>query len=251
MIPQKEKVSSKKFLFFQEFYFFSRALLRSHSRMKVGQEQYMRIDKGNRKEELYESKREGACKTSHQQVKMGGVVRKIGLACTTGWVCVGMFIYGLYGCGGANDKGAKGQGQGQGQGQGHEEAVVSSDEQWLKEGERLYYLRDCVRCHGFKGDGAGLAVRSKKSKARDFADMEAYRGGTSAEAIAKTLAVGIRTEEVWMPGYGYLSEEERLSLGKYVVFLRQKRMTWMDAKKIKKLKKSNESKKKRTPLSEP
>ena len=88
-------------------------------------------------------------------------------------------------------------------------------------GARLFEEQGCVVCHGAAGRGDGPRARALDPPPRDFSDVSAYLQGTSAAAIAATIAGGIRVHSAPMPTFAHLTEEERLALGEFIVALQR------------------------------
>ena len=88
-------------------------------------------------------------------------------------------------------------------------------------GGRLFEEQRCVVCHGAAGRGDGPRARALDPPPRDFRDRSAYLQGTSARAIAETVASGIRVHSAAMPTFSHLTEEERLALGEFIVSLQR------------------------------
>lgn len=88
----------------------------------------------------------------------------------------------------------------------------------LTEGQKLYHVRGCAACHGTKGDGLGDRSARLNPSPRNFRDKEAYRQGNTISEIVQTIKIGIPGSPA-MPQYSYLSQEERISIAKYVYFL--------------------------------
>lgn len=87
------------------------------------------------------------------------------------------------------------------------------------DGERLYRSNGCVGCHGMAGRGDGEVGRTLVPPPRDFRMVEAFKNGTSAVSIARTLAVGIPAGGS-MPLYAHLSNHERMALALYLLSFR-------------------------------
>ncbi|WP_413558930.1 c-type cytochrome [Bdellovibrio sp. HCB209] len=88
----------------------------------------------------------------------------------------------------------------------------------LEAGKALYQ-KNCLACHGEKGDGAGPAGKMMKPKPRDFAHST-FVNGDKPESIAKTISDGLPGTA--MAPFKSLSDEERASLAYYVLSLRKK-----------------------------
>ncbi len=82
---------------------------------------------------------------------------------------------------------------------------------------KILYQRNCLACHGDKGDGSGPAGKMMKPKPRDFRHAT-FVNGDKPENIAKTLADGVPGTA--MAPFKALTEDERVSLAYYVLFLK-------------------------------
>lgn len=98
-------------------------------------------------------------------------------------------------------------------------------------GRDLYRQNGCVTCHGSEGKGDGNVAGGLAIRPRDFRDAAAFKQGSDAAAISKTIATGVvvLSQRHWpegehhnqvMPQFGHLSERERRSLALYVISLR-------------------------------
>jgi len=76
----------------------------------------------------------------------------------------------------------------------------------------------CGVCHGRDGSGKGPLAHTIEPPPRDYRDPSAYKQGTSVDAIADTIAVGIGASSK-MPQYPHLSAEERTLIAQYIVSL--------------------------------
>jgi mono/diheme cytochrome c family protein len=81
----------------------------------------------------------------------------------------------------------------------------------LVEKGKTSYARNCVACHGPKGEGDGVAARSLKPKPRNLV-TDPPPGG--APAIFEVLTKGVKG--TGMIAYKHLSEEERWAVAYYV-----------------------------------
>jgi high-affinity iron transporter len=88
-----------------------------------------------------------------------------------------------------------------------------------EEGHALYLAHGCATCHGADGHGDGHVSSSLDPRPRDFRDSSAFKNGTSAVAIARTIAEGIGGGGA-MPLFDHLTERERGSLALYITSLR-------------------------------
>ena len=101
--------------------------------------------------------------------------------------------------------------------------ILTPEEKLISEGQKMYHIRGCVKCHGFKGDGKGPLMMTYRGtyQARDFSNLKVYRQGSDLKQIMETIKVGITNAKTPMPVYPYLSEEERLSIATYIIYLRE------------------------------
>jgi mono/diheme cytochrome c family protein len=101
----------------------------------------------------------------------------------------------------------------------------------VAEGRSLYNANGCSGCHGRDGHGDGPLAKNLPSDPIDLSDVTLFKRGTSEDAIAETLKVGIsRTHsvpalklthhELLMPGFDHLTKTERRSIALYVISLR-------------------------------
>jgi high-affinity iron transporter len=89
-----------------------------------------------------------------------------------------------------------------------------------EEGRALYLANGCATCHGADGHGEGQIASSLDPRPRDFRDSSAFKNGTSAVAISRTIAEGIGGGGA-MPLFDHLTERERGSLALYITSLRE------------------------------
>jgi mono/diheme cytochrome c family protein len=100
----------------------------------------------------------------------------------------------------------------------------------VREGRTLYQTNGCASCHGRDGRGDGPQAATVPSRPIDLHDRSEYKRGLSEDAIAKTLADGIRigqstpqlhhtNHDLVMPKFDHLTEIERRSLALYVISL--------------------------------
>ncbi|KYG62585.1 hypothetical protein AZI87_14890 [Bdellovibrio bacteriovorus] len=85
------------------------------------------------------------------------------------------------------------------------------------EAGKALYQKNCLACHGEKGDGAGPAGKMMKPKPRDFKHAT-FVNGDKPENVLKTIGDGIPGTA--MAPFKTLSEDERASLAYYVLFLK-------------------------------
>ncbi len=86
-------------------------------------------------------------------------------------------------------------------------------------GHQLYMTNGCAVCHGDQGRGDGRIANTLRPPPRDFRDLSNYKKGASVEQIAETIARGIGGTS--MPGYSHLTNEDRLTIARHVVFLQK------------------------------
>lgn len=78
---------------------------------------------------------------------------------------------------------------------------------------KTVYSTNCMTCHGEKGDGSGPAGAVMNPKPRDFSKASFKKGG-NPQQLFETISKGL--EGTSMPGFAYLSEEDRWALAHYV-----------------------------------
>ncbi|MBI4516575.1 MAG: c-type cytochrome [Deltaproteobacteria bacterium] len=106
------------------------------------------------------------------------------------------------------------------------EAVPSSPE-LIKLGEQVY-TKQCVACHGAKGDGEGEAAYLLYPKPRNFRTgrfrlVSTWEGMPTDEDLYLTISRGMPGSA--MPSWGHLSEKERWGLVHYVKSLMEAPIT--------------------------
>jgi mono/diheme cytochrome c family protein len=84
----------------------------------------------------------------------------------------------------------------------------------LLEKGKASYARNCVACHGPKGEGDGVAAKALKPKPRNLV-TEPLQGG--AAAVFEVLGHGVKG--TGMIAYKHLSEEERWAIAYHVAGL--------------------------------
>jgi mono/diheme cytochrome c family protein len=99
---------------------------------------------------------------------------------------------------------------------GKDPAPLKKTPQLLSEGKKLYE-RDCVACHGAKGDGKGPAAAALKPEPSDFADPLNQWPNTKGkpEKIFEVISKGIPNSA--MVKWDQLSEKERWGLTYFVM----------------------------------
>ena len=88
------------------------------------------------------------------------------------------------------------------------------------EGQQLYRGNGCPTCHGPLGHGDGPVGRTLVPPPRDFRDGQAFKNGTSVDAIAGTIENGLTRDGSQMPKFDHLSRRERESLALFVISMR-------------------------------
>jgi periplasmic copper chaperone A len=90
----------------------------------------------------------------------------------------------------------------------------------VEAGRQLYAKHGCAVCHGATGRGDGPTAARLVVPPPDFANVEAYREGSSAEEIASTIRFGPSTPGP-MPPFSHISEEDARLLAAFIVSLQQ------------------------------
>ena len=83
----------------------------------------------------------------------------------------------------------------------------------LEKGEASY-ARNCLACHGEKGDGKGPTGAYLNPTPRDFLS-EPFKNGNKPEEVFQTITKGMPGST--MVAFGTLPEEERWALTHYVL----------------------------------
>jgi mono/diheme cytochrome c family protein len=83
-------------------------------------------------------------------------------------------------------------------------------------GRDLYMAYGCAACHGEYGAGDGPAARLSRTPPRDLRDLAGYRGPSSLEGIASTIALGVAEGRTGMPGYPDVPKNERMAVAGYI-----------------------------------
>ncbi len=81
------------------------------------------------------------------------------------------------------------------------------------------FLKNCVLCHGEKGDGNGPAGAMRNPKPRNFAP-DKFRSGGKPEQLLKVVTEGLTG--TGMAGFPHLPEDERRALVAYVLSFKKK-----------------------------
>ena len=85
-----------------------------------------------------------------------------------------------------------------------------------KSGRELYLAYGCAACHGANADGLGPGAGLSHVKPRDLTRLEAYRGASTVEGIASTIAFGVAEGRTGMPGYPDIPQRERIAIARYI-----------------------------------
>ncbi len=86
----------------------------------------------------------------------------------------------------------------------------------IDRGAALYKTHGCAGCHGVAGASDGPQASRLGTPPRDLRNARAFLNGGDADAIASTLAAGIRGR---MPAYSHLTDAERRLLAAFVISL--------------------------------
>lgn len=89
----------------------------------------------------------------------------------------------------------------------------------VKSGRELYLAYGCAACHGVNADGMGPGAGLSHIKPRDLTNLAGYRGPSSAEGIASTIAFGVAEGRTGMPGYPDIPHRERMAIAEYLLEL--------------------------------
>lgn len=85
-----------------------------------------------------------------------------------------------------------------------------------KSGRELYLAYGCAACHGENADGLGPGAGLSHTKPRDLTKLAAYRGPSSIEGIAATIAFGVADGRTGMPGYPDIPKRERVAIAEFL-----------------------------------
>ncbi len=85
-------------------------------------------------------------------------------------------------------------------------------------GRELYAERGCAVCHGVTGRGDGPSAKRLDAPPRDFADVRAYRQGSTRNAIAASIRDGAGPSGQ-MPPFRDISESEANDIAEWIVSL--------------------------------
>lgn len=83
----------------------------------------------------------------------------------------------------------------------------------LDKGKQLF-TTTCSSCHGNEGKGDGPAGTALNPKPRNFSQVDGWKNGKTVSALYKTLQEGIAGSG--MPGYDYMSAEDRIAIISHV-----------------------------------
>jgi copper(I)-binding protein len=86
----------------------------------------------------------------------------------------------------------------------------------VKPGRELYLAYGCAACHGERGDGRGPGAPLATTKPRDLTNLRSYRGPTSVDGIAATIAAGVAAGRTGMPAYPDIPKRERRAIAEYL-----------------------------------
>jgi mono/diheme cytochrome c family protein len=90
----------------------------------------------------------------------------------------------------------------------------------LLEKGRASFAKNCVACHGPKGEGDGAAAKSLKPPPRNLV-TESLKAGSKVSDVFGVLANGVKG--TGMIAFKHLPEEERWALAYYVLSLHHPR----------------------------
>lgn len=86
----------------------------------------------------------------------------------------------------------------------------------VKSGRELYLAYGCAACHGVNADGLGPGAGLSHVKPRDLTNLKGYRGPSSIEGIASTIAFGVAEGRTGMPAYPDIPHRERVAIAEYL-----------------------------------
>jgi copper(I)-binding protein len=92
----------------------------------------------------------------------------------------------------------------------------------VRSGRELYLAYGCAACHGANADGRGPGSGLAHVKPRDLTNLAAYRGPSSVEGIASTIAFGVAEGRTGMPAYPDIPRHEREAIAEYIRSLAKK-----------------------------
>jgi copper(I)-binding protein len=86
----------------------------------------------------------------------------------------------------------------------------------VKSGRELYLAYGCAACHGVNADGLGPGAGLSQIRPRDLTKLDAYRGASSVEGIASTIALGVAKGRTGMPAYPDIPRRECIAIAEYI-----------------------------------
>jgi periplasmic copper chaperone A len=90
----------------------------------------------------------------------------------------------------------------------------------VEAGHQLYMKHGCAVCHGTGGRGDGPSAARMVVPPTDFANVDMYREGSSAEEIATTIRYGTGSPGP-MPPFAHISDDEAALLAAWIVSLQK------------------------------
>ena len=100
--------------------------------------------------------------------------------------------------------------------------ILQTTESRLATGQALF-AQHCVSCHGPEGRGDGPAGVALQPPPRNLTSLDSWKRGPRLSDLFRTLTGGLQGTQ--MPGFDYLSVEERFALGYHVASLAPQRPT--------------------------
>lgn len=85
----------------------------------------------------------------------------------------------------------------------------------MRSGRELYLAYACAACHGVNTDSLGPGA-GPSNKPRDLTKLDAYRGPSSIEGIASTIAFGVAEGRTGMPGYPDIPPRKRIAIAAFL-----------------------------------
>lgn len=98
------------------------------------------------------------------------------------------------------------------------DSAITDSATAIATGQRLYRANGCAQCHGLDGGGDGPLAKVLQPPPRNFRAALPFANGSTADAVARTLATGLPAGGS-MPLYPHLSRQERLAIASYVLSL--------------------------------
>ena len=86
----------------------------------------------------------------------------------------------------------------------------------VRSGRELYLAYGCAACHGVNADGRGPGAGLSQIKPRDLTNLKTYRGSSTVEGIASTIAFGVAEGRTGMPAYPDIPHRERVAIAEYL-----------------------------------